>query len=214
MASTMKYNQQIIDIYKHFKFILNKHPGRVMDVLNCFNQNQYNCKTWLLDCLNQYPHHFKMKTKDSIDIAILGGWYGLMAKLVSDNFTLKPIRNIYSYDFDHYAIKFGRMFFPNINFVEEDVKDLKISDKSFSIVINTSCEHMEQHIIDQMIAGSPENTMFVLQSNDYTEIQQHVNCVPDLNTFVKQYDEQLKNTIAYEKDMGKYTRFMIIGVKK
>ncbi len=209
-----KYNQQIIDIYKNIKKIANKFPGRLIDVLDCFNQNQFGCKTWLIDCLNQYPHHFKMKTKDSIDIAILGGWYGLMAKIVSDYFSLKPIRNIYSYDFDPYAGQVGRILFPNIEFVEQDIKDLNISEKSFSIVINTSCEHIEQDILIKSIESAPQNTLFVLQSNNYVEVSQHINCVKDLDTFVKQYESHLNNIRFYEKDMGKYTRFMIIGVKK
>jgi len=155
-----------------------------------------------------------MKTKDSIDIAILGGWYGLMAKIVSDHFSLKPIRNIYSYDFDPYAGQVGRMLFPNVEFVEKDIKDLNISEKSFSIVINTSCEHMEQSIITDTISNAPQNTLFVLQSNDYVEVPQHVNCVENLEVFVQQYDPLLNNIRSFEKDMGKYKRFMIIGTKK
>jgi len=210
----MNYNQQIIDVFKHLKTIAKKFPARLLDTLDCFNQNQFDCKMWLIDSLNQYPYHFKMKTKNSIDIAILGGWYGLMAKLVSDNFTIKPIRNIYSYDFDPYAGQVGRILFPSIEFVENDIKDLNLTEKSFSIVINTSCEHMEQEIIEGSIASSPQNTLFVLQSNNYTEVAQHVNCVDSLEDFVNQYTSSLANIRSYEKDMGKYTRFMILGVKK
>lgn len=209
-----KYDQTIIDIYKNIKKIANKFPQRLVDTLDCFNQNQYDCKTWLVDCLNQYPYHFKMKTKDSIDIAILGGWYGLMAKLISDNFTLKPIRNIYSYDYDPYAGRIGRLLFPNIEFVEKDVSDIDISQKSFSVVINTSCEHMQQQLIDKTIMDAPQNTLFVLQSNDYREVTQHINCVNNLEEFLAQYQDVLTNTRLYEKDMGKYKRFMIMGVRK
>ena len=205
-----KYDQTIIDIYKNIKKIANKFPQRLVDTLDCFNQNQYDCKTWLVDCLNQYPHHFKMKTKDSIDIAIFGGWYGLMAKLISDNFTLKPIRNIYSYDYDPYAGRIGRLLFPNIEFVEKDVSDIDISQKSFSIVINTSCEHIQQRLIDKTIMDAPQNTLFVLQSNDYKEVTQHINCVNNLEEFLAQYQDVLTNTRLYEKDMGKYKRFMIM----
>ena len=200
-----KYNQQIIDIYKNIKKIANKFPGRLIDVLDCFNQNQFDCKTWLIDCLNQYPYHFKMKTKDSIDIAILGGWYGLMAKIVSDHFSLKPIRNIYSYDFDPYAGQVGRMLFPNVEYEYQ---------REPYFIINTSCEHIEQSIITDTISNAPQNTLFVLQSNDYVEVPQHVNCVENLEVFVQQYDPLLNNIRSFEKDMGKYKRFMIIGTKK
>jgi len=214
MASMAKYDQRTIDIFKDIKKISHKFPGRLTDALDCFSQNQFDCKMWLIDCLNQYPYHFKMKTKESIDIAVLGGWYGLMAKLLSDNFTIKPLRNVYSYDYDPYAGQVGRILFPNIEFVEQDIEYLNISDKSFSIVINTSCEHMEQRIIYDSIQSAPQNTLFVLQSNDYVEVPQHVNCVKDLDSFEEQYARHLNNIRAYEKDMGKYKRFMIMGVKK
>ena len=56
-----------------------------------------------------------------------------------------------------------------------------IDEKSFSIIINTSCEHFEQHEIDGMIEKSPVNTLFVLQSTNYIEVDQHINCSASLN---------------------------------
>jgi len=210
----MTYNQQIIDNYRDIKWVAQKHPGRFLDVMECFSQNQYDCKTWLLDCLNQYPYHFKNKTQDSVDISILGGWYGLMAKLISDNLKLKPIRNIYSYDFDSIAIKIGRKFFPQVEFIEQDITELDIGNTSSSIIINTSCEHIDQEMLYKSVDSAPTNTLFVLQSNNFVQIQQHINCVKNLDEFQQQYEGRLDKVRAYEKDMGKYTRFMIIGVKK
>ena len=215
MESTiMNYNQDIINIYKNLAVITKKYPERLIDVLQCFNQNQYKCKTWLVDKLNKYPYHFKMKTKDSIDIAVLGGWYGLTAKLLFDNFSIKPIRNIHSYDFDPFAKKFGQMLFPVINFHEKDIKDLQIGEKSFSIVVNTSCEHIEQKVIDQTIDKAPQETLFVLQSNNYVELDQHINCSASLKDFADKYDGKLKNLQMHELDMDQYTRFMLIGTKQ
>jgi hypothetical protein len=210
----MKYNQQIIDCFRDIKTVADKHPGRLTDVLSCFNQNQYDCKTWLVDCLNQYPYHFKNKTQDSINIAIMGGWYGLMAKLLRDNFTVKPINEITSYDFDPYARTIGNIFFPHINFQTKNVLELDISQKNYSIVINTSCEHMLQEDLYKSMSTAPTKTLFVLQSNNYRQLQQHVNCVDSLDSFVKQYSDVLEKIRFYEKDMGKYTRYMLIGVKK
>ena len=210
----MNYNQDTIDIFTNLKVITEKHPGRLLDVLNCFNKNQYKCKKWLVDCLNNYEYHFKNKTKDSIDIAVLGGWYGLTAKLLKNYFAVKQIRNIYSYDFDPYTKKLGRMFFNDIEFVEMDIKDLEIAEKSFSIIINTSCEHMEQEIINQTIAKAPKETLFVLQSNNYIEIDEHINCSASLQDFADKFKDNLKSVKMYELDMEKYTRFMLIGAKQ
>ena len=42
--------------------ILEIYPDRIMDVLNSLNQNQYTSKDWLIEKLNEYPHHFKYKS--------------------------------------------------------------------------------------------------------------------------------------------------------
>lgn len=210
----MTYDQATVNAYKDIKRIATNYPGRLLDAFECFSQNQFDCKTWLIDCLNQYPYHFKNKTKDSIDIAILGGWYGFMAKLISTNFTLKPIDNIYSYDFDPVAKKIGKTLFPEVTFIEKDITTLDLNEKHFSIVINTSCEHIEQDLLYKSIDTAPPKTLFVLQSNNYTEIQQHINCVRNLDHFRNQYKTSLENIRAFELEKEKYTRFMIIGVKK
>jgi hypothetical protein len=210
----MTYDQTTINAYKDIEWIAKTYPKRLLDAFSCFSQNQFDCKTWLVDCLNQYPYHFKYKTRDSIDIAILGGWYGLMAKLISTEFRLKPINNIYSYDFDTIATKIGKQIFPEITFIEKDVTEIDLGRKNFSIVINTSCEHIEQNLLYKSMDTAPAKTLFVLQSNNYTEIQQHINCVSDLDQFTEQYDSRLENIRAFELEKEKYTRFMIMGVKK
>jgi hypothetical protein len=210
----MTYDQKTINAYKDIQRIAKHFPGRLLDAFSCFSQNQFDCKTWLIDCLNQYPYHFKNKTKDSIDIAILGGWYGLMAKLLSTNFILKPINNIHSFDFDPIAKKIGKTLFPEVTFIEKDVTELDLNDKHFSIVINTSCEHIDQKLLYKSIDTAPEKTLFVLQSNNYKDLQQHINCVENLEQFTKQYESRLENIRPFELQKEKYTRFMIMGVKK
>ena len=137
-----------------------------------------------------------------------------MAKLLSTNFTLKPINNIYSFDFDPIAKKIGKTLFPEVTFIEKDVTELDLNDKHFSIVINTSCEHIDQTLLYKSIDTAPEKTLFVLQSNNYKELQQHINCVENLEKFTEQYESRLENIRAFELQKEKYTRFMIMGVKK
>ncbi len=208
-----KYKQLTSSIFLKLPFVIKKYPERLLDVCGCFNSNQFKCKLWLVEKLNSYSHHFKMKTKDKIDIAIFGGWYGTMATIIKENFTLKPIRNVFSYDYDPLCKKIGQNFFSDITFVEEDVNNIAINEKSFSIIINTSCEHFEQHEIDAIIEKSPANTLFVLQSTNYIEVDQHINCSASLHDFVNRYDKKLHNIKIYEMQLEKYKRFMILGVK-
>jgi hypothetical protein len=155
-----------------------------------------------------------MKTNDSIKIAILGGWYGLTAKLLSENFTLKPIDEIHSYDFDPYAKNIGKIISPQITFIEQDITELDLSSKGYSIIVNTSCEHIDQELLYKSMDTAPAKTLFVLQSNDMRYVQQHINCVDSLQMFEEQYESRLEKVRAYELHKEKYTRYMLIGVKR
>ena len=58
-------------------------------------------KDWLIEKLNDYPHHFKYKSLDKkINICLLASWYGLLAYKMIDKFKLKQIANIDCIDFD------------------------------------------------------------------------------------------------------------------
>ena len=78
----MNYNQDIINIYKNLAVITKKYPERLIDVLQCFNQNQYKCKTWLVDKLNKYPYHFKMKSHTLLTYV----WHGHLKIIVVRTF--------------------------------------------------------------------------------------------------------------------------------
>ena len=53
----------------------------------------------------------------------------------------------------------------------------------------------------------------VLQSNNYKEINEHINCSDSLEDFANLYVSKLRNIKIYQKDFVKYKRFMIIGTK-
>lgn len=208
---------------KILKDIVSKYPERFYDTLNSFNANQYRCKQWLVQKLNEYPFHFKNKSQDKIDIAVLGGWYGLLSQELYKRYSIKSVRKIVSYDIDPIARKIGEWFIADnpeaqlkIKFQTMDIKDIDFKSKSYSICINTSCEHMKQELIDETISKMPEKTLVVLQSNDYTELDQHINCVKDRDTFVKQYENMLEKIQAFQLYIHKedYHRFMLMGVKK
>ena len=61
-------------------------------------------------------------------------------------------------------------------------------------------------------AGLPDGMLVLLQSNDFSEIPEHVNCVDSLEAFRAQapLSELL---FAGQLELGKYTRFMLIGRK-
>ena len=77
----------------------------------------------------------------------------------------------------------------------------------------TSCEHLNQKDIDNLLSKLQQHTLVVLQSNNYKEINEHINCVDTKEDFANQYVSKLRNMKIYEKDFVKYKRFMIIGTK-
>ena len=81
---------------------------------------------------------------------------------------------------------------------------------SANTVINTSCEHITN--FQQWFLRIPSKTLCVLQSNDFVDCDQHVNCVNDLYAFANQTP---LDKVLYEGKLGleKYTRFMRIGIK-
>ena len=205
--------------------IIDNYPDRIIDVLNSINENQFKSKDWLIEKLNEYPHHFKYKTLDKkIDICLLASWYGLLAYRLIDKFQLKKINNIDCFDFDPKAksvakklwkkidadnLKNGKLTY--VKFIEQDINDIK--QFNYPVVILTSCEHLNQKDIDSIISKINEHTLIVLQSNNYKEINEHINCVDTKEDFANQYVSKLRNMKIYEKDFIKYKRFMIIGTK-
>ena len=208
-----------------FKRLLDKCPDRIMDALDSLSKNQFDSKDWLVEKLNEYPHHYRYKTLDKkVDVCLLASWYGLLAYRLIENFKLKKINNIDCIDYDPQAkavaktiwhqthtenLKKGKLSY--VKYIEQDIKDIKNLD--YPIVICTSCEHLDQPTIYDTISKLEEHTLVVLQSNNYREIAQHINCVDTVEDFANQYVSKLRNIKFYEKDFGKYKRFMIIGTK-
>ena len=77
-------------------------------------------------------------------------------------------------------------------------------------IINTSCEHIEK--FTEWFNAIPRDKLVVLQSNNYFEIDDLINCVKNITEFKQQ--APLSN-IIYEGELQfeKYTRFMLIGYK-
>jgi hypothetical protein len=78
------------------------------------------------------------------------------------------------------------------------------------VIINTSCEHITQDQYDLWLSGMPQNSLFVLQSNNY-QIPEHIRIANSLEEFKEQ--SQLNVLYAGELELPLYKRFMIIGKK-
>lgn len=213
------------DTLDTFKELLSTVPHRIVDVCDSLSHNQFASKDWLVEKLNEYPFHYKYKTLDKkIDICLLASWYGLLAYRLIDNFTLKKISNIDCIDYDPWSKKVAKKLWKKkdaenlrngkltyVKFIEQDINEIDTLD--YPVVICTSCEHLDQSTIYNTIDKLEQHTLVVLQSNNYTQVSQHVNCVASSADFANQYVGKLRNIKFYEKDFLKYKRFMVIGTK-
>ena len=77
---------------------------------------------------------------------------------------------------------------------------------------HTVCEHMTVDQYQQWLEILPSNKRIVLQSNDFFECEEHINCQKSLKEFEKNCGLTIEESVELTTD--KYKRFMIIGFKK
>jgi microcystin degradation protein MlrC len=77
------------------------------------------------------------------------------------------------------------------------------------IVINTSCEHITQEQYVQWLSHIPNTTTIVVQSNNYFDCSEHINCSNSLEEFVDKSNLTVEYKGVYLTE--KYSRYMIIG---
>ena len=82
--------------------------------------------------------------------------------------------------------------------------------ESANTIINTSCEHIEN--FSEWYNKIPTGKLVILQSNNYFELPEHVNCVEDSVHFEKMAPFS-KVLFTGELELEKYTRYMRIGYK-
>jgi len=186
---------------------------------NALNRRQTASKLWLLNTL--FDCHGAALGR----VHVLGGWYGVLAALFIHDSRFE-IKRITSFDLDPTCAPIANSL--NANNVDRglfepitaDILDLQYAPDGVridtlslplpDILINTSCEHLDN--FDDWFEALPNDTLLVLQSNNYFSEPEHVNSVPDLAAFRRQAP---LSTIVFEGalEFDKYTRFMLIGRK-
>ena len=176
--------------------------------LESFWKGQVNSKIWLADRLSSMYY----RNSDN-RIAIYGGWNGVLSSILFNSEL--SIEHITSIDIDpsceelantvnkRYEIE-GRF-----NAVTADMCNY---NEPADVVINTSCEHISQEQYEQWLDNQPDDALFVVQSNNYFELDEHIRCATDADDFMRM--SKIKPFWRGEFETPKYTRYMIIGKKK
>lgn len=184
---------------------------------HALNGSQVTCKKWLLDELAE-----SCGTEFG-NIYILGGWYGVLGAMFLHD-QRYTIQQVVSIDIDPQckpiADALNRTHVQSRQFVSMtgDVYDLDYArlvrsgagDAKPDLLINTSCEHLADTV--SWLEQIPEGAMMAVQSNDYFDCEEHINCVPDLKSFEIQTP---LSQVFYQGqiELKKYKRFMLIGVR-
>jgi hypothetical protein len=228
--SMYKLLSQYIDtsFVQTFKRLLSENISIDED---CFSRGQLQSKKWLIDELKKIDG----RTSDLKfgTIFLCAGWYGTLATMLFENdFDIKKIR---SFDIDENCQKIAEIF--NKIWITDDWKFKAITEDMHNInykrhtwscwsnannrmshpvteepdtIINTSCEHIENFA--EWYAKIPQGKLVILQTNNYFDLPEHVNCSDSLNTFAN--STPITN-VLYQGELAleKYSRYMRIGYK-
>lgn len=191
---------------------------------DCFSRGQLQSKLWLVSELQDLDI-------DLGTVFLCAGWYGTLATMLFESGI--KINKIRSFDIDPSTPDIAKVF--NKPWVMEDWKfqasvedihNIDYNSHTYTVsrsdgttcsltdtpntVINTSCEHIEN--FSEWYDKIPMDTLVVLQSNNYYEIEEHVNCVKDIKEFGRMAP-MTGPLFAGELELPKYKRFMLIGRK-
>ena len=220
---------KILDSYVDTRFVQSLKSFVVNEITwdeDCFSQGQIKSKMWLLEELK------KLKL-DLGTVFLCAGWYGTLATMLFES-KIK-VDKIRSFDIDESCVEVAEIF--NKPWFVDEWKFKSITDDIMNIdydkhvwqfwsnknnrmsrpitdipdtIINTSCEHI--YDFESWYNKIPNGKLIILQGNDYFELNEHVNCSADQDSFSEKApmtDVLYIGTI----DCGKYKRFMKIGFK-
>ena len=193
---------------------------------DCFSRGQLQSKLWLVDKL-------KKANVELGTVFLCAGWYATLATMLFES-SIK-VDKVRSFDIDPSCVDIAEVFNKpwfvdqwRFKSITQDIMDIDynkhtwqywsnannrmsypISD-SPNTIINTSCEHIEN--FTEWYDKIPNGKLVVLQSNNYYEIEEHVNCVGSIEEFAVKAP---MDNILYsgELELPKYKRFMLIGYK-
>ena len=209
-------------IIQRFGKAMNAYPD--IDWLNVLSRGQLDSKIWLIAELEQLNIELGI-------VFICGGWYASLALMMSNSkLNFEKIRSFdiddtcwkvadtlnKEYVLDKWKFKAATEDIHNINYTghtyityKADLQVRELYDEP-NTIINTSCEHIED--FDSWYCNIPTGKLVILQSNDYFELEEHINCVKDIEEFKKQcpLDKLLYCGMI---ELQKYNRFMLIGIK-
>jgi hypothetical protein len=177
--------------------------------MDAFWSGQLDSKAWLIQEL------IAISNGDSKNIYIFGGWIGTLASMIFQSDLV--VDKIVSVDLDPRCKKIGETlcgrYHDRFISITDDMKNFDyLWDTVPDIVINTSCEHVDQDTYYRWYDRIYPGTIVVAQSNNYFECDQHVRCNSNLREF-ESANCVINPLYSGELSHDIYTRYMSIWIK-
>jgi len=194
-----------------------------IDLSDALSWGQLKSKRWLINELE--------KINDNLGtVYICAGWYSILSTMLFQSKC--HIEKIRSFDIDEECAPIADTINRNwvMNGWQFKASTLDILEMDFptthttyrangtsleltempDTIINTSCEHILD--FETWYSKIPVGKLIVLQSNNFYEIEDHINCVNNVDHFKSLAP---MSTLIYsgELELPKYKRFMLIGRK-
>jgi hypothetical protein len=225
------------DQFAFFRIIQNKTNSQLIEGLrklkddetfckDAFSRGQLRSKIWLITELNSL-------SVDLGTVFLCAGWYATLATMLFES-DIK-VDKVRSFDIDPSTVNVAEVFNKpwftkqwKFKALVEDIFNIDYNEHTWqhwsntnnrmsypitdipNTIINTSCEHIEN--FSNWYDKIPNGKLIILQSNNYFEVDEHVNCSNNLSEFS---NSAPMSEILYEGelDLDMYKRFMKIGYK-
>jgi hypothetical protein len=175
--------------------------------LESFWKGQVNSKVWLAKNLIGFV------PVRPLNIVIYGGWNGVLASILfNSNIAAQHITSV---DIDPVCEDIANTVNKRYEIqgkFSAVTADMCEYTNNADVVINTSCEHVTQEQYEQWLSNQPDDAIFVIQSNNYFDLPEHIRCATDADDFMRM--SKVKPLWRGEFETPMYTRYMIIGKKK
>ena len=198
-------------IYTQSKYDPNVDLFRSFDIINSVNDNQIVSKEHLIKAIVPILNDIK-KLKH---IVILDSWYGLLSIMLRQHLD----DNIYisNIDTDPLTKEIGKLLFKHKRneFIIDDAMNHMLNQNKwkYQLIINTSCEHMEQDDILLMRWTKNKDAIICFQSNNYFAVDSHINCSNSLEEFVEGLNlTTVLHASALEIKSNNFERYTVIGL--
>ena len=201
-----------------------ERPWAFQRLVDASTTSQLESKFWLTEELSNVNESPK-------SAVLLGGWFAhVITSLLLDYTSVEKVTNFEIDEDAHFiSYKFNRRYkkkeeygdaqyrsirrnvlFESLKGVETFTGDGKDPDQ-FDLVINTSCEHMFPMWKFRELNPQLLGKLFVLQSTNAREFEDHINCVQSEEELIDQ--ARIKHVIYSGARIlpNKSTRFMVIG---